>query len=264
MYFQELEDRISKLEKSVEIHTKLLKDAMRAMTEMDRALKKQAKSSGEIIEKVRCSSLEVVDRDGNPRLMASADEEGCCLHLLDEYRKTRMTLSVTDGRAGIAWMDELERLRARISTSSDGHGVTHAGGQACLQLFDRKGKTRIHAGTWSNGRAELKLFDDAERPRVEAGSLPDGTAGIRCLDKRGVSRIGAATIGEQATIDCADPLGRSRIRAITLADQRAGIQWRGADGKVYIRAGTKPDGTAIYPYPKTLRPGADQLNDDDA
>lgn len=104
---------------------------------------------------LNCKTLNIVDKDGQERIVAS---------------------TLPNGQAGILWRDQEGKSKIAASLAPDG--------SPSLTFIDNKGNHRIAAGLDSDGNAALALLDGKQQLRIAAVTNSDGTIELPTQDQK--------------------------------------------------------------------------------
>ncbi len=150
---------------------------------------------------LRVRSLEIVDQEGRPRIVLSADQvpgrselrPGVTgIWLLDTSGRHRAMLSTTpDGFASLSFADPA-RPQQVGTFSLDGMILSDTAGRGRIQfipdglgIWDTGRRMRVSLALDPDGGAGLTLFDSAGKPRVALDVEEDARPGLTLFDEAG-------------------------------------------------------------------------------
>jgi hypothetical protein len=214
------------------------------------ALVEKRKGGNVTEERIRARRIELVDDEGNVRMILGGGkrgEHGPRVDLYDENGKWRASLGLTDiGDAVLGFYDEDGKRRAGVGASSEGtselllsdaSGVragigVYPGGAATLDIYDGSGNRRALLRADSNGQTGMHFFDENDNGRVNLGVVRPNLSHVTHMKER-LAQLGL------------DPAEIEPLTSEATSAENAGIGLSDAEGMPRINLATSPLGTTV-------------------
>jgi hypothetical protein len=198
-------------------------------------------------ERIRARRIELVDDEGNVRMILGGGkrgEGGPRVDLYDENGKWRVSLGLTQlGDTVLGFYDEDGKRRAGVGTNSEGTSE--------LLLSDASG-VRAGIGVYPGGAAELSIYDGSGNRRALLGADSNGQTGMHFFDENDNRRLNLAVVRpnlsyvkERLTQLDLDPAEIEQFTSEAMSAESAGIVLSDAEGMPRVDLATSPLATIV-------------------